>query len=258
MFGIESYKNINSQYNLDGEEDEYRQKYLKYKQKYLELKQSGGGLDGEYAYLTTEDKAKELVELFKKCGYPTEDNLNAMFNQESFMVSAENKKSELKTTLQNFYTQCNNPTELEINTILNDAAYRIKKNTKNIELVLNISTAAKVGEKVGKVGSKISKGFKNLIKSKNEPAEPAVTVVKTTKNSAKTQANNVLFSSAEPDVLKKLLFSIKVANQVAYETTATPLTHYVLINHKSSITKNEITLADKENPIKELPTVQSS
>lgn len=236
MFGIESYKNINNQSNLE-EEEEYRQKYLKYKQKYLELKQSGGGLNGEYIYLTTEEKAKELVALFTKCGNPTEDNLNAVFNQEGLMVSAENKKSELKTTLQNFYTQCNSSTELEINTLLHDDAYRIKKNSKVIELVLNVSTIAKVG-----------KSITGLFKGKKAPDAES-----SKKNSAKMQFNTTVLSVESDDQFNKILSSIKVANQERH-SNATKLTHYVSINHKSELNKDSSTLVNKENPVKPLPS----
>jgi len=283
MFGIESYKNINNQSNL--EEEEYRQKYLKYKQKYLELKQSGGGLNGEYIYLTTEEKAKELVALFKKCikneGSDVQFNIditgeltgtmnvtnnidnaefgklvqtktnefNTFINTEQVKLAKtiENNRSQYTKLFNEHLIKCNNPTQLEIDTLLNDAAYRIQKGTKNIELVIVVS----VGEKVGNIGSKIAKGFTGLIKGNAEPA-PAVT--KSKKNSAKTQLNNVTFDKEEPTVLKKLLNSIKTANQAAHETTATPLTHYVLIKHVSTMAKNEITLVDIENPIKVLPT----
>ena len=243
MFGIESYKNKKAQNNSSEDEDKYRQKYLKYKQKYLELKQSGGGLDGVYAYFTTEEKAKELVKLFTNCGSPSDDNLNSIFNQDGLNVSAENKKSELKTTLQSFYTQCNNPTQLEIDTLLNDEAYRIKKDMSKspskIELISTIST----GTKIFKSASKLVKKGSDAPKSK--------------KNSG-TVDNKARFIDEEDQTLQSLLVSIKAANVPSKHPDSTKLTHYVLINHKSAgikiTTKDLATLVDKSDPVKVLPS----
>jgi len=109
MFGIESYKNKDELL-----EEQYKAKYLKYKQKYLELSQTGGFLSGvgKYAILTTETKAKELIDLFKKCqqsqgssdpfnvelGSDLLGNLNVTYNID---FNDNNKKNELDTLIEN-------------------------------------------------------------------------------------------------------------------------------------------------------------
>ena len=75
MFGIESYKNKDELL-----EEQYKAKYLKYKQKYLELNQTGGLPSyGIHAYLTTEEKANQLVALYNnKC--KKRDGSDTQFN----------------------------------------------------------------------------------------------------------------------------------------------------------------------------------
>lgn len=109
MFGIESYKNKDELL-----EEQYKAKYLKYKQKYLELSQTGGFHSGvgKYAILTTETKAKELIDLFKKCqqsqgssdplnveiGSDLSGNLKVTYNID---FNDNNKKNELDTLIAN-------------------------------------------------------------------------------------------------------------------------------------------------------------
>lgn len=138
MFGIESYKNKDELL-----EEQYKAKYLKYKQKYLELSQTGGLGDdysvGEYVFLTTLEKANELLALFKICGKPSVEDIDGVLTG-NLAVNNDTKKQELKTIITNFYSECNNPSKDAINQALHDNAYRIKLNSQEAILVKSNTT----------------------------------------------------------------------------------------------------------------------
>ena len=245
MFGIESYKN-NKDLN-DSNDYKYRQKYLKYKQKYLELNQTGGRLPGIYAYLTTEEKANQLVALYNKCkkneGSDVQFNIditgeltgtinvtnnidNAEFGKlvqtktnefNTFVITEqvklaktiENKKSEYTKLFNEHLIKCNTPKSDDIVNLLNDNAYLIKKDTKKIELIHNTSIMTRFNKEKGTHSKKNSSTISDL---------------------------KISFTPDIPNIFTTILSLLKISNEHTHPNYTIP-THYVLIEESLTSTK---------------------
>lgn len=86
MFGIENNKKSADQYLS---EEDYKIKYLKYKNKYVELKQSGGvgSPTGVVCFFTSNQKATEIVELFKTGKTPNFDKLSEIMHNDGYHIA---------------------------------------------------------------------------------------------------------------------------------------------------------------------------
>ncbi len=94
MFGIESNKKSVDQYLS---EEDYKIKYLKYKNKYMELKQSGGigSPTGILCFFTSNEKANEIVELFKTKKVPKFDTLSEIMHNNGYYITEGSDQLEL-------------------------------------------------------------------------------------------------------------------------------------------------------------------
>lgn len=225
MFGIESYKNKDELL-----EEQYKAKYLKYKQKYNELKQTGGILPGIYAYLTTENKANELVALWNRCtqkeGTDKPFDIAVTVNIESKNVefdglvnkSINDMKSEYTKKFNDLLTKCNTPKSADINSLLNDNAYKIKNGTKKIELIHGITL---------------------LDKARNTSG------AELKKNSSTIDPCKIIFNPDTPNSFKDILLKIQSSN--IKKPNYTVPTHYVLIDE--SVMSSKLVGDGKPKPI---------
>jgi hypothetical protein len=209
MFGIESYKNKDELL-----EEQYKAKYLKYKQKYNELKQTGGIFSndysvGEYVFLTTQEKANELLKLFNICSKPSVEDIDGVLTG-NLAVNNDTKKQELKTMIQNFYLECNNPSKDAINQTLHDNAYRIKLNSQEAILVKSNTTTDLLKKRFAKIGNK----------------EPTFTFNNTQKVDSK-QNKNVYKGPESLNVIKNAIDNANSGNRDKDKTLK--MSHYVRV-----------------------------
>lgn len=251
MFGIESYKNKDELL-----EEQYKAKYLKYKQKYLELSQTGGFHSGvgKYAILTTETKAKELIDLFKKCqqsqgssdplnveiGSDLSGNLKVTYNID---FNDNNKKNELDTLIANKQAEFStliNSEKTKFDKIMDNKRNEYTKLFKDFYLqCINPSEDVikstlhdnayiiKQGPKQQEVKLIISDSMTDLLKKRMNKMTNKSTGFSFQNTQTVTAAQNkVPFTGIE--AIPAIRNSINNANVT--RQTKTELTHYVIIN----------------------------
>lgn len=251
MFGIESYKNKDELL-----EEQYKAKYLKYKQKYLELSQTGGFHSGvgKYAILTTETKAKELIDLFKKCqqsqgssdpfnieiGSDLSGNLKVTYNID---FNDNNKKNELDTLIANKQAEFStliNSEKTKFDKIIDNKRNEYTKLFKDFYLqCINPSEEVikstlhdnayiiKQGPKQQEVKLIISDSMTDLLKKRmNKVTNKSTGFSFQNTQTVTASQNKVPFTGIE--AIPAIKNSINTANVL--RATKTELTHYVIIN----------------------------
>jgi len=264
MFGIESYKNKDELL-----EEQYKAKYLKYKQKYLELSQTGGFLSGvgKYAILTTETKAKELIDLFKKCqqsqgssdpfnvelGSDLLGNLNVTYNID---FNDNNKKNELDTLIEN--------KKAEFSTLINSEKTKFNKIIDNKRNELDTLIENKKAEFSTLINSEKTKFNKIIDNKRNEYTKlfkdfyiqcinPSEDLIKSTlhdnayiiKQGPKQQEAHLIISNTKIDLLKK-----GVSKAISQQQTP----HTFENTQKVTATQNKVPFTD----IAAIPAIKNS
>ena len=257
MFGIESYKNKDELL-----EEQYKAKYLKYKQKYLELSQTGGNIiPGIYAYLTTEDKANELVALYNICT-PGEglqpfnvDEVNQLTDPPSIKVTnninkTDNiKNTEFQTFVETEQIKFNQNVErkkeeflksfksdrAKFEKLLNDklVSCKTRKNEEIVDLLDDNAYKIKVGDTSI---SLVCKKTNFYGKCSNE-----------NKNSSTISKITQPFK-LEDTLLNAVVSNINTSNLVAKKDYTKP-THYVLIEESFISSKSKLHGDGKPKPL---------
>jgi len=246
MFGIESYKNKDELL-----EEQYKAKYLKYKQKYLELSQTGGNIiPGIYAYLTTEDKANELVALYNICT-PGEglqpfnvDEVNQLTDPPSIKVTnninkTDNiKNTEFQTFVETEQIKFNQNVERKKEEFLKSFKTDRAKFEKllNDKLVsCNTPKSADIDSLLNDNAYKIRNNSKKieLILKDSAAVKTVLRVVKGTEKSSKKNSSTIpdlknAFNKDTPD-FSIILSNIAAGNKMSEKPNPTVPTHYVLI-----------------------------
>jgi len=249
MFGIESYKN-----NEELIEEQFKIKYLKYKQKYNELKQSGG-TDSVFAYLTTEEKANKLVDLFNNCSlindttppfnvdevgeliFPSINVTNNINNTEfgTFVETEKQKFNKLVEVKKNQAIESIKSEKAKFEKLLNDklVSCKTRKNEEIVDLLDDNAYKIKVGDTSI---SLVCKKTNFYGKCSNE-----------NKNSSTISKITQPFK-LEDTLLNAVVSNINTSNLVAKKDYTKP-THYVLIEESFISSKSKLHGDGKPKPL---------